>query len=178
MGRVAARAEDVPRAYEEACRALAVARRLGGRHRAAYFGALGAYRVLVATDPEELAAFHTDVLGRLREHDEKSGGELLRTLETYLLCGASSQEAALQLSTHRNTVLYRLEKIAQVLGVHLRDPETQFTLRLALHAGDVLGVPRPGAVPEQARGGEHRSRRTRIRIEPERVNARPSARSA
>jgi sugar diacid utilization regulator len=140
IGRAAPRAEDVPRAYSEALQALAVARRLGGRHRVAFFGTLGVYRVLASTDPAELAAFRRETLGPLLSADERQGGELLRTLETYLLCGASPQETALRLHTHRNTVLYRLQRIGEALGgADVRAPEVQFTLWLAVRAGDVLG---------------------------------------
>ncbi len=150
IGRIAPAASDVPRAYGQALQALGVARRLGGQHRAAYFGALGAYRVLAAAAPEEVLSFHEDTLGPLRALDEKSGGELLRTLETYLLCGGSPQETAQRLHAHRNTVLYRLDRIAEALNVDVRDPETQLTLFLALRAADVLGVSVPGRVQEGA----------------------------
>ncbi|HEU5315349.1 MAG TPA: helix-turn-helix domain-containing protein [Chloroflexota bacterium] len=138
IGRAAARPEDVPRAYGEALQALAVARRLGGRHRAAYFGPLGVYRVLAATAPAELEGFRRETLGGLLFSEDRSGGELLRTLEAYLLCGGSPQETAQRLHTHRNTVLYRLQRIGEALGVDVRAPEAQFTLWLALRAGDVL----------------------------------------
>jgi purine catabolism regulator len=140
IGRIAARAEDVPRAYREALQALAVASRLASAHRVAYFGALGAYRVLAATDPDELASFYADVLGPLHAQHGKGGAELLRTLDTYLLCGGSPQETAQRLHTHRNTILYRLERIAQTLAVDVRHPETQLTLFLALRAADILGA--------------------------------------
>ncbi|MDQ3699484.1 MAG: PucR family transcriptional regulator ligand-binding domain-containing protein, partial [Chloroflexota bacterium] len=81
IGRPAARLEDVPRSYREAQQALAIARRLGGQHRVAYFGSLGVYRLLAAVSPtEELSSFYEDTLGPLVAHDQKSGGELLRTL--------------------------------------------------------------------------------------------------
>jgi hypothetical protein len=143
IGRAAARIEDVPVAYREAAQALAVARRLGGRHRVAYFGTLGVYRVLASVEPaSELAAFCEDTLGPLRALDQRSGGELLRTLEAYLLSGGSPQLTAERLHTHRNTVLYRLERIERALGVDLRQPERQLTLHLALRAAEVLGEAR------------------------------------
>ena len=141
IGRVAETARDVPRAFGEAQRSLAVARRLGGMHRVAYFGTLGVYRVLAATTPDELAGFRAETLGPLLKSDERGSRELLRTLETYLACGGSPQETALRLHTHRNTVLYRLQRIGAVLGVDVRAPEAQFTLWLALRAADVLGDP-------------------------------------
>jgi DNA-binding PucR family transcriptional regulator len=107
----------------------------------AYFGTLGAYRVLAATDPAELAGFRAETLGPLLGPDERGSADLLRTLEAYLACGGSPQETAQRLHTHRNTVLYRLQRIGDLLGTDVRSPETQFTLWLALRAAEVLGDP-------------------------------------
>ena len=165
VGRVAGAAADVPRAFEEARRALAVARRLGGMHRVAYFGTLGAYRVLAATDPAELAGFRAETLGALLSADERGSADLLRTLEAYLACGGSPQETAQRLHTHRNTVLYRLQRIGELLGTDVRAPEVQFTLWLALRAAEVLGDPAAarqsgnGAPPKVAAAAS--ARRTR-----------------
>ena len=151
IGRAAASSQDVPRAFDEARRSLAVARRLGGKHRVAYFGTLGIYRVLAATDPAELAGFRAETLGALLAPDERGSADLLRTLEAYLACGGSPQETAQCLHTHRNTVLYRLQRIGEALGVDVRSPEAQFTLWLALRAADVLGDPAPAASARRTR---------------------------
>lgn len=155
VGRPAVEIEEVPRAYREALQALAIARRLGGRHRVAYFGTLGIYRLLAAVDPpSELAGFCDEVLGPLLAYDRRSGGGLLRTLDAYLATGGSPQLAATRLHTHRNTILYRLERIEQVLGIDLRQPEQQFALYLALRALELLGEPRPEAPPGGHAGRE------------------------
>jgi purine catabolism regulator len=147
IGRVALRLEDVPRAFREAQQSLAIARRLGGRHRVAYFGSLGVYRLLAAVAPtDELVSFYEDTLGPLIAHDHKSGGELMRTLEAYIACGGSPLVTAERLHAHRNTVLYRLEKIADVLGLDVRQPEQRLVLHLALRAGEVLGELCPGVL--------------------------------
>lgn len=140
VGRVAAAVEDVPRAYREALQALRVAQRLGDRYQVAYFGALGVYRLLAAVSPwDELRSFYQDVLGPLVAHDHRTGGELLHTLEAYIGCGGSALETAQRLHTHRNTVLYRVDRISKVLSVDLRQPEQRLLLHLALRTGEVLG---------------------------------------
>jgi purine catabolism regulator len=148
IGRPARRLEDVPQAHREALQALAIARRLGGRHRVAYFGSLGVYRLLAAVAPtEELSSFYRDTLGPLVAHDQKSGGELLRTLDAYIACGGSPLDTAQRLHAHRNTVLYRLDKIAELLSVDVRHPEQRLLFHLALRAGEVLGELQPGRAP-------------------------------
>jgi PucR family transcriptional regulator, purine catabolism regulatory protein len=117
--------------------------------RVAYFGALGVHRLLAAVSPpEELAAFFEDVLGPLAMHDSRANGPLLQTLDAYLATGGSVQETAERLHTHRNTVLYRLERIHAILGIDPRRAEEQLTLQLALRAADMM----PAAVSAAGSG--------------------------
>ena len=49
-----------------------------------------------------------------------------------------STEAADLLHLHRNTVLYRLSRIEDLLGVDLRNAEVRLGLHLALKIGEIL----------------------------------------
>lgn len=79
------------------------------------------------------AAFAEARLGPLLAGGEDSK-ELLKTLEGYLACGRNAKAAAQSLQVHRNTLLYRLRRIEERLGVDLDDPETLFALDLATRA--------------------------------------------
>lgn len=57
--------------------------------------------------------------------------ELLRTLRAYLACGRNAKAAARDLQVHRNTLQYRLRRIAAILGRSLDDTDTLFALDLA-----------------------------------------------
>jgi purine catabolism regulator len=128
----------VPGAAREAEQALTMGARLFGRDSATAFGDLGLYRLLYALQPfPELAAFREDVLGRLASKDR--GGALLKTLAAYLATNGSPTDAADRLHLHRNTVLYRLGRIEELLQADLRDAETRLALHLALKIADVLG---------------------------------------
>lgn len=78
-------------------------------------------------------AYALDRLGGLVE-ERSSGGELFETLRAYLRCGRNAMAAAQNLHVHRNTLLYRLKRIEDVLRLDLSDPETLFQLELAVHA--------------------------------------------
>ncbi len=100
------------------------------------FGVDGVRRLLAAVAPEdELERFHRATLGPLLDEDARQHGELSRTLEAYIECGGNTVQAAKRVCAHRNTVLYRLERLRELLGVDLRDPHARFVLQLALHAG-------------------------------------------
>lgn len=136
-GAVRSGAPDVAAAAREAEQALTMGKRLFGPDSATAFADLGLYRLLYALQPlPELRAFSGDMLGRLDAKDR--GGVLRQTLAAYLATNGSPTDAADRLHLHRNTVLYRLGRIEDLLGVDLRDAEVRLTLHLALKIGEVL----------------------------------------
>jgi purine catabolism regulator len=121
----------------QAEQALTMGRRLFGPDSATAFKNLGLYRLLYALQPlPELRTFHDDALARLGAKDRR--GVLLETLGAYLATNGSPTDAADRLHLHRNTVLYRLGRIEDLLGVDLRNAEVRLALHLALKIGDVL----------------------------------------
>jgi purine catabolism regulator len=63
--------------------------------------------------------------------------QLLDTLEAYLVTG-SVKEAASSLHLHRHTVLYRLEKLRELLGGDLDSPPVRLRLQLAFDLRKLL----------------------------------------
>jgi len=136
-GAVRAGAAEVAGGAREAEQALTMGRRLFGPDSATAFKDLGLYRLLYALQPlPEVRGFRDDTLARLKAKDR--AGVLLQTLGAYLTTNGSPTDAAERLHLHRNTVLYRLGRIEDLLGVDLRDAEVRLTLHLALKIGDVL----------------------------------------
>ncbi|HET9847016.1 MAG TPA: helix-turn-helix domain-containing protein [Candidatus Dormibacteraeota bacterium] len=130
-------ATEVGAAAREAEQSLTMGKRLFGPDSATAFADLGLYRLLYALQPlPELRAFSGDVLKRLQAKDR--GGVLRQTLTAYLATNGSPTDAAERLHLHRNTVLYRLGRIEDLLGVDLRDAEVRLTLHLALKISEVL----------------------------------------
>ncbi len=128
---------EIANGAREAEQALAMGRRLFGPDSATAFKNLGLYRLLYALQPlPELRAFRDDALARLGGKDRR--GVLLQTLGAYLATNGSPTDAADRLQLHRNTVLYRLGRIEDLLGVDLRNAEVRLALHLALKIGDVL----------------------------------------
>ena len=128
---------EIARGAREAEQALTMGRRLFGPDSATAFKNLGLYRLLYALQPlPELRQFRDDALARLAAKDRR--GVLLQTLGAYLATNGSPTDAADRLHLHRNTVLYRLGRIEDLLGVDLRNAEVRLALHLALKIGDVL----------------------------------------
>lgn len=135
----------VPAAAREAMWALAVAAGPGDRAGApatplAFYGAAAPLPAL--RDPAEAQALVDRVLGPLIRYDQASGGELLRSLAAFLGCRRSWQRTAERLSVHRQTVVYRMERVEQITGRTLSETGDLAELWLALAAYEVLtGTP-------------------------------------
>ena len=82
----------------------------------------------------EAKSFVQELLGpllTLPNHDETKS--LLKTLRAYFYYNRQPTSVAKALYIHRNTVTYRLQKIAELLEVDLQDPDVCDRLNLALH---------------------------------------------
>lgn len=83
---------------------------------------------------EEGLEFSREILEPLRTERD---GSLVDVARVYVEAGANLNEAARRLSVHRNTMLYKLERIGRLLQRDVRDPDTQFTIWLALRLTDL-----------------------------------------
>ena len=129
-------------AMREATRAADIAASIAAEAPAAlHFARLGALRLIFhLADNPELRAFQRDVLGPLEVSDAARRSEFVRTLDAFLRAGGNHMRAARDLNVHRNTLIYRLERIQELLGgADLEDPETRLNLQLALKIRAALG---------------------------------------
>lgn len=139
LGRPHAGLEGMRRGGREAEQALSSGRQVFGSGHLTAFADLGIYRLLFAIrDHRELEAFYDDMLGQLVDYDQRNRNELVKTLAAFFAAGSSPGEAANQLHLHRNTLLYRLNRIRAITGLDLDDPDTRLSLHLALKVGEIL----------------------------------------
>lgn len=139
MGTPVAALSEWSRTLEEAEQALILGRQLFGTERVLAFSDLGVYRLLVRLrETPELWAFYRETLSALAAYDQKQDGELLKTLEAYFNHLGNLRATSEALHVHRNTLLYRLERIKQISGLDLNNSDEHFALWLALRAHRVL----------------------------------------
>jgi DNA-binding PucR family transcriptional regulator len=120
--------------------ALRIQRVAHGTEQVTLFEDLGLYRLLAnMTDLTMVEAFVHDWLGSLIDYDEQKGAELVASLTCYLEYGGNYEATAQALTVHRNTLKYRLQRIRDISGRDLGDPDTSFNLQLATRAWQVLG---------------------------------------
>ena len=125
-------------ALDEAEQALGLGRQLFGLSSVTAFNDLGVYRLLVAQrESAELWRFYRDTLGPLLDYGPSSA-DLIDTLEGYFIARGNVSRAATLLHVHRNTLIYRLQRIAEIAGINWEHAEDQLALQLALKAHRVL----------------------------------------
>jgi len=100
---------------------------------------LGLTGLLAAVSDERLVDYSRRHLGPLIEHDSARKGALVATLRAYLETG-EQQHAAQRLRVHPNTLRYRLDRIREITGLNLEDPETRLNLSVALRVQALLGM--------------------------------------
>jgi DNA-binding PucR family transcriptional regulator len=125
--------EDVPlgRAVEEAATAARVAADLDlGTIAPRVFDLPRVYAyAAMRSNPEALARSRETILGRLEQHPA-----LLHTLRAYVETNRSVSATAARVHRHRQSVIYRLRRIGQLLEVDLDDAEAMFRVEAAVRS--------------------------------------------
>ncbi len=139
IGRPRDKLLELARGYEEAKDAVMIGRVIKGRRAVTQYADLGPYRLLARlSGDDEACEFCSQYLGRLIEYDSKRKGELLRTLSCYLANSGNVSATARTLHLHRQSLIYRLERIEQLTGLSLQDAQDRFVLELGLRLYDVI----------------------------------------
>lgn len=142
LSRYTAEPERLGAALDEAILALSIGERLGRMGEVVTFEETGTYKLLFqifADRPEELASFYDQTLAPLVRYDEQYQTELVTTLSTYLGNDCNLAATAGTLYTHRHTVRYRLDRIAELSGLDIGRTDDREKLSLGLKAMRLLG---------------------------------------
>ncbi len=130
----------IRRSHAEARQALLLGRRMQGPGHLTLFGDLGVYRLIFAAEHlPELSDLYAQTLGALLAYDRQNNAGLVNTLDAFFAANGSPKEAAERLGVHRNTVLYRLDRIREISGYDLDDAAVRMRLQLSLHVHFALG---------------------------------------
>nr|MDP9166472.1 helix-turn-helix domain-containing protein [Actinomycetota bacterium] len=118
--------------------------------RTAHYG--GVTMLSVLRDTEEAQVVVDRVLGALIAYDAAHSSDMVRTLDAYLRCDRSWVKTAAGMGVHRQTVVYRMQRVEEITGRRIADTAAIAEFWLALRAKDLLSP--PGA--DEFSGG-HRS---------------------
>lgn len=125
---------DWARAFSLVSRCGAVVRAIGHDDLGATTGRYALYAMIFDTERvHELGRFLADSIGPLLDHDRRRGTDLVDTLSAYYAHHANVAATARALHVHVNTLLKRLDRASNILGLdwrHENDLELQLGLRL------------------------------------------------
>jgi purine catabolism regulator len=106
-----------------------------------YIGDLGVYQLILGlSDREKLVAFYEKTLGPLLEYDMRQHADLIKTLEAFFACHGNLSQTAEMLIVHRNTLLYRMNRINEIAQIDLDRSEIRLALHLALTIRRLLAL--------------------------------------
>ena len=140
LGQVARDVNAWRSSYRDAVQAKELAQRLQ-TDIPLFIGDLGVYQLILnLSDRDRLGDFCESTLGLLTEYDLRQNADLIRTLEAFFNCHGNLSQTAEALIVHRNTLLYRINRINEIAGIDLNRPETRLALHLALTIRRLLAL--------------------------------------
>jgi purine catabolism regulator len=140
LGQAAREISGWRNSYRDAVQALELATRLH-TDTPLYIGDLGVYQLILSlSDREKLLAFCDKTLGTLEEYDHRQNADLIKTLEAFFACHGNLSQTAEMLIVHRNTLLYRMNRINEIAQIDLNRPEIRLALHLALTIRRLLAL--------------------------------------
>ena len=122
---------DFKRLYRNASLALQYSKNeKGDRKRFTYKDTKKALIVSALAENPQIRDSAKETLGKLLEHDQSSGSELLHTLTELIRCNYNISQTARNLHIHRQSLLYRMEKIEELTGMSLNSHDDLFLLEI------------------------------------------------
>lgn len=129
-GTIVGELKDLSRSYKEARMAMDVGRIFYAGKRVISYNELGIGRLIYQLPQSLCRMFIHEIFGtaEMAEFDQ----EILTTINTFFDNNLNVSETARQLFVHRNTLVYRIEKLQKSTGLDIRTFEDAMTLKIAL----------------------------------------------
>lgn len=103
------------------------------------FDEMGVYKLISHNGlRQELDIFLNETLVPLIIYDARKDTELVKTLEVYFQCNGNLKKMSETLYTHYNTILYRLNRIKEIVKMDLDNEEERYALQTALKVNKII----------------------------------------
>ena len=131
--------EKLSQAYMQAKHVVELGEKMDWQNMLRSYEELGIYQLLLAIDNQDVKKeFYDNILGKLERSDEEKKTDYLAFLKAYFDSNCSINETADRLFIHRNTVVYKIKKINELLDCDLSDIDVRVKLYLASMLHNVL----------------------------------------
>lgn len=129
-GNIVEELKDVSKSYKEAKMALDVGKIFYADKDVVSYGTLGIGRLIYQLPVNLCQMFIEEIFGQ--QMPDNLDEETLTTVNTFMENNLNVSETARKLFVHRNTLLYRLEKLQKSTGLDIRVFDDALTLKIAL----------------------------------------------
>lgn len=136
FGTVVQELKDVSKSYKEAKLALDVGKIFYAEHNVVAYSALGIGRLIYQLPINLCRIFIEEIFGNNVPSDLDE--ETLNTINKFFENNLNVSETSRQLFVHRNTLVYRIEKIQKSTGLDLRNFDDALTFKIALMVVDYM----------------------------------------
>lgn len=137
IGRTCTNVKEIRRSYLEAGSSLRLAKKSTAPIRLICYDEIGFLQLLIPhADSEALLEYCRNLLHPLAQADRVQHTDYLHTLHAYLLHDCNLIQTAKALYIHRNTLVYRMERIREITGHDLSDMNQKSEYLNALKIAD------------------------------------------
>ncbi len=137
IGRMRHTLEELRESYVEARRAIEVGRMFKPQESIYVFSHLILERFLMEL-PQDISAYYHSLLFN-RRNQRLFNEEMLYTIDMFFKKDLNLSDTARQLYIHRNTLVYRLDKVQKQIGLDLRSFEDAVTFKILMELKKVSG---------------------------------------
>ncbi|MEN8076397.1 PucR family transcriptional regulator ligand-binding domain-containing protein [Clostridioides difficile] len=124
---------NIQTSFKEASKCTSIATKLKKHNDVIFYDRLGILSLFCDIDRNDiLNEFSNQILGELIKYDKDNNSDLLKTLKIYLNNNCNIIKTADELSSHRNTIKYRLNRIMEITNEDLNDPFYRLNLQNAI----------------------------------------------
>lgn len=109
--------KDIKRAYEEAMECLILRKKFGIKQEIFFYDKILFEKIVYNINAE----VKNELLNRFKDKFNMFDSELINTIEEFVNCDLNISDAARKLYVHRNTLIYRLDKITKETGFDIRN---------------------------------------------------------
>ncbi len=134
-------ASTISKSYTEGLRALELGKRLHPEDTLFSYEKDMIYHIYSSNlSVESLTDIYSAVLKPLDDYDRQNDASLSETLYEYIKNGQNISQTAAKLYIHRNTMLYRLQQIKQIINFDLKSTDSLYIIQTAFYIKQLLKV--------------------------------------
>lgn len=130
---------ELSKAYLQAKQTVDLSERMDWKNVLVRYNELGPYQLLLSiVDKDAKRNYYNSVLGKLEQYDKNNKTNYLDFLQTFLDNNCNINATADKMFVHRNTIVYKINKIEELLDRDLSDMEVRVELYLATMLRNIL----------------------------------------